>query len=154
MRNDASLPNASAPSLLCAASMNALALWVAQILSAGFLAILFLQSGLDKVFDWEGNKGYIAGYFAKSPLAGFSTIMLAQITVLEVVVGLASAGGCAQLLLTKSSFVAFVGASLAGVNVLALFFGQRLAKDYAGAAGMVPYALFAIASVLLQGLTL
>jgi hypothetical protein len=134
--------------------MNALAVWVAQTLSAGFLAILFLQSGLDKVFDWEGNKGYIAGYFAKSPLAGFSTIMLAQITVLEIVVGLASAAGCAQLLLTKSSFVAFVGASLAGVNVLALFFGQRLAKDYAGAAGMVPYALFAIASVLLQGITL
>lgn len=134
--------------------MNALAVWVAQTLSAGFLAILFLQSGLDKVFDWEGNKGYIAGYFAKSPLAGFSTPMLAQITVLEIVVGLASAGGCVQLLLTKNSFVAFVGAALAGVNVLALFFGQRLAKDYAGAAGMVPYALFAIASVLLQGLTL
>lgn len=134
--------------------MNPLATWIAQILSSAFLAVLFLQSGLDKVFDWEGNKGYIASVFAKTPLAAMSTAMLLQITVLEVVVGLASAAGCAMVLLTKASFVAFVGAALAGLNVLALFFGQRIAKDYAGAAGLVPYMLFALATMLLQGQTL
>jgi CBS domain containing-hemolysin-like protein len=83
-----------------------------------------------------------------------STALLLQITVLEVVVGAASAAGCAMLLLTRASFVAFVGSALAGVNVLALFFGQRIAKDYAGAAGLVPYMLFAVAAMLLHGATL
>jgi CBS domain containing-hemolysin-like protein len=134
--------------------MNPLATWIAQILSSAFLAVLFLQSGLDKVFDWEGNKGYIASVFAKTPLARMSTPMLLQITVLEVVVGLSSAAGCVMLVATKASLVAFVGAALAGLNVLALFFGQRIAKDYAGAAGLVPYMLFALATMLLQAHTL
>jgi hypothetical protein len=134
--------------------MNPLATWIAQILSSAFLAVLFLQSGLDKVFDWEGNKGYIGSVFAKTPLASMSTALLLQVTVLEVVVGATSAAGCAMLLVTRASFVAFVGAALAGLNLLALFFGQRIAKDYAGAAGLVPYMLFAIAAMLLDGVTL
>jgi len=134
--------------------MNPHAVWAAQVLSAAFLAVLFLQSGLDKVTDWDGNKGYIGSVFAKTPLAKFSTLMLLKITVLEVATGLTSAAGCVALLVTKSSCIAFVGAVLAGTTLLGLFFGQRIAKDYAGAAALVPYTLFAIASVLLQGFTL
>jgi uncharacterized membrane protein YphA (DoxX/SURF4 family) len=134
--------------------MSSLPLWVAQTLASAFLAILFLQSGLDKVLDWKGNKEYIGGYFAKTPLKRFSTLLLFKITVLEVLAGIVSAGGCLALVVTRHSEIAFVGAALAGVNVVALFFGQRLAKDYAAAAGMVPYALFSIGAVLLQGFNL
>lgn len=134
--------------------MNSLSLWVAQTLASAFLAVLFLQSGLDKVLDWKGNKEYIGGYFAKTPLAGFSTLLLLKITVLEVLVGVLSAAGALAALFTRSSMIAFFGASLAGVTVLSLFAGQRLAKDYAGAANMMPYALFAIGSILLEGATL
>ena len=35
-----------------------------------FLAILFLQSGIDKVVDRRGNLEWLKGHFAKSPLAG------------------------------------------------------------------------------------
>jgi hypothetical protein len=134
--------------------MSSLSLWVAQTLAAGFLAILFLQSGLDKVLDWKGNKEYLGGYFAKTPLRRFSTFLLLNITVLEMLTGVVSAAGALTVLFTRHSEIAFVGATLAGLNVLALFFGQRLAKDYASAAGMVPYALFAIGSVLVQGVNL
>ena len=134
--------------------MNSLPLWVAQTLASAFLAILFLQSGLDKVLDWKGNKEYIAGFFAKTPVARFTTFMLFNITVLEVFTGIVSAAGCLTVLFTRHSGIAFAGATLAGLTVTSLFFGQRLAKDYAGAAGMVPYAMFAIGSVLLQGMNL
>lgn len=131
--------------------MASLSVWIAQLLAAGFLAVLFLQSGLDKVLDWQGNKAWLTGYFAKSPLARVSTLLLLGITVLEVLAGVVSAAGALSLLLTRDATVALGGAVLAAVSVLALFSGQRLAKDYAGAAGMVPYALFAIGAVLLQG---
>ncbi len=126
-------------------------MWVAQCLSSAILAVLFLQSGLDKVIDWKGNKEYIGGYFSKTPLRKFTTPMLLQITVLELLAGVVSAAGFIMLLFTRIPLVAFIGAVLAGVNVLALFFGQRIAKDYAGASGMMPYALFSIGSVLLLG---
>jgi hypothetical protein len=35
------------------------------------------------------------------------------------------------------------------VNLVALFFGQRVAKDYVGAAALVPYFLLAISAVYL-----
>ena len=134
--------------------MNSLPLWVAQTLASAFLAVLFLQSGLDKVLDWKGNKEYIGGYFAKTPLRRFSTFMLFNITVLEMFAGIVSAAGCLMVLLSRNSAVAFAGATLAGIAVVGLFLGQRVAKDYAGAAGMVPYAIFAIGSILLQGFNL
>jgi hypothetical protein len=41
-----------------------------QIFASAFLAILFLQSGIDKVVDRRGNLEWLKGHFAKSPLAG------------------------------------------------------------------------------------
>ena len=39
-------------------------------LFAGLLvAILFIQSGLDKVFDWKGNLEWLTGHFSKTFLA-------------------------------------------------------------------------------------
>lgn len=137
--------------MLFAAAMSSVSLWVAQVLAAAFLAVLFLQSGLDKVLDWQGNKSYIASVFEKTPLKALSTLLLLAITLLEVSTGVVSAAGCLTVLFTRESAIAFGGAALAGVSLLSLFFGQRLAKDYAGAAGLVPYMLFAIGSVLLQG---
>lgn len=131
--------------------MNSFPLWVAQVLASAFLAVLFLQSGLDKVLDWKGNKEWLTGYFAKSPLKHFPRFLLFNITVLEVLAGVTSAAGCLTLVVTRHSEIAFVGAALSGVSVVSLFFGQRLAKDYAGAAGMVPYALYTVGAVLLQG---
>lgn len=134
--------------------MNSIPLWIAQTLASAFLAVLFLQSGLDKVLDWKGNKDYIAGFFAKTPLRKFSTVMLLQITLLEMLAGVVSAAGCLTVLVTRTSAIAFAGAVLSGIAIVALFFGQRIAKDYAAAAGMVPYAIFAIGSVLVQGANL
>ena len=65
--------------------MNSFPLWVAQVLASAFLAVLFLQSGLDKVLDWKGNKEWLTGYFAKSPLRHFPRFLLFNITVLDVV---------------------------------------------------------------------
>jgi hypothetical protein len=41
------------------------------------------------------------------------------------------------------------GAQLATIDIVLLFFGQRIAKDYAGAASLVPYFILCVADVLL-----
>jgi hypothetical protein len=125
------------------------AFYIMQILVSAFLAILFLQSGLDKVVDRRGNRAYLEQHFAKSPLAGTVGPMLVVVTILEVSAGALSGIGCAVLLLTHDSTVAFLGAIVAGVNLTALFFGQRVSKDYAGAAALVPYFLLALTAIYL-----
>ena len=123
-----------------------------QILVSGFLAILFLQSGIDKIVDRRGNLEFLKGHFAKSPLAGFVTPMVTVITVLEIAAGALSALGCVLIVLTRDSTVAFYGAIIAAISIVALFFGQRMAKDYAGAAILVPYFLVALAAIYVLAL--
>lgn len=59
--------------------------------------------------------------------------------VMELVAGMVSALGAAVLLSGGSSLLAYVGCLASACTFLALFLGQRLAKDYAGAATLVPY---------------
>jgi len=125
------------------------AYYILQILVSAFLAILFLQSGIDKIVDRRGNRAYLDQHFAKSPLAGTVGPMFAVITILEVSAGALTGVGCVLLLLTQDATVAYLGAVVAGINILALFFGQRVSKDYVGAAVLVPYFLLALTGIYL-----
>src|SRR5438128_11639662 len=98
-----------------------------QIFLSAFLAILFLQSGIDKVVDRRGNLDWLRGHFAKSPLAGLVPALVAVITILELAAGLLSGIGCFAVILLRNSTVAFYGAVISAIAILALFFGQRMA---------------------------
>ena len=124
-------------------------MYLLQILVSLFLAILFLQSGIDKVIDRQGNLDWLKGHFTKSPLAGVVPLMFLALTILEVAAGVLSAIGCALLILSHNSTVAFYGAIVSAVAIIALFFGQRIAKDYAGAAVLVPYFLLTLVAISL-----
>ena len=125
------------------------ATYLLQILVSAFLAILFLQSGIDKVVDRRGNLDFLKGHFAKSPLAGMVPLMVTAITILEIAAGALSGIGCALIVFTRDSTLAFYGAVVAAAGITALFFGQRLAKDYAGAAVLVPYFLLTLIAIYL-----
>ncbi|MDQ3198707.1 MAG: DoxX family protein [Verrucomicrobiota bacterium] len=127
------------------------AIFVLQVLISAFFAILFLQSGIDKVIDRKGNLEWLSGHFAKSPLAGMVPLLVSVITLLELAAGALSAVGCLLILLRHDSTIAFYGVVISGVALLALFFGQRMAKEYPGAASLVPYFLVVIAGVIWLG---
>jgi len=129
--------------------MFAGATYLLQIFASAFLAILFLQSGIDKIVDRRGILEWLTGHFAKSPLAAIVPVLLIAITILELAAGALSALGCVLLIFLQDSTVAFYGAVIATVAILALFFGQRIAKDYAGAAVLVPYFLLSLIAIYL-----
>jgi uncharacterized membrane protein YphA (DoxX/SURF4 family) len=124
-------------------------MYLLQVFVSAFLGILFLQSGIDKIVDRRGNLEWLKGHFAKSPLAGMVSALLTAITILEIAAGSLSAIGCVVLIFSRTSTVAFYGAVISAVAVVALFFGQRMAKDYAGAAVLVPYFLLTLAAIYL-----
>jgi uncharacterized membrane protein YphA (DoxX/SURF4 family) len=122
-----------------------------QVLVSAFLAILFLQSGIDKVVDRRGNLEWLKSHFAKSLLARSVPVLLFIITLLEITGGVLSAIGCIVIIATRDPRIAFYGATIAALSIIALFFGQRMAKDYAGAAILVPYFVLTLAAIYLLG---
>ncbi len=114
------------------------------LLAALLVTILFVQSGLDKVFDWRGNLEWLTEHFSKTFLRGTVPPMLATITVMELATGLLSGIGIVYFLLTGSTVLIFYASVLGAASIVALFFGQRVAKDYAGAAVLIPYFILLI----------
>jgi len=124
-------------------------MFLLQLLVSVFLAILFLQSGIDKIVDRQGNLSWLSGHFSKSPLAGLVPLMFAILTIIELVAGAFSGIGFLALLLAHNTTIAFYGAVVSAAGVLCLFFGQRMAKEYAGAAILVPYFLLTLVAIYL-----
>lgn len=109
-----------------------------------FFAILLLQSGLDKVIDWKGNYEFHTSHFVNSPMKKMVPFMLISITILEISCGLLFVGGFFWCLVKGDSTVSFYASCIASLNFILLFFGQRISKDYKGAATLVPYFILAL----------
>jgi diacylglycerol kinase len=131
--------------------MSEMPLYLLQLLVSAFLAILFLQSGIDKIVDRQGNLQWLSGHFAKSPLAGFVPLLFGVLTIIELAAGLLSGIGFLALLFVHNSMIAFYGAIVSAIGILCLFFGQRMAKEYAGAAVLVPYFLLTLVAIYVLG---
>jgi ABC-type Fe3+-siderophore transport system permease subunit len=119
------------------------------LFSALLVAILFIQSGLDKVFDWKGNLEWLTGHFSKTFLNGTVPLMLATITLMELATGVLSGVGIIYFLIAGSTVLIFYAAALGAAAIVALFFGQRVAKDYPGAAVLVPYFILLLITMYL-----
>lgn len=114
------------------------------LLGALLVAILFIQSGLDKVFDWKGNVEWLKGHFSKTFLGGMVPVILVQITIIELAAGFMSAAGIVYFFTTGSTALIFWAVAVGAAGIVGLFFGQRIAKDYPGAAVLVPYFILLI----------
>lgn len=111
-----------------------------------FWALLFIQSGLDKVFDWKGNISWLTGHFEKSILANMVKPMVAILAMTEIVAGVLSLCGAGQALVSGQRSLLGISLLLSMVSLLMLFFGQRLAKDYEGARSIAVYFGVALVS--------
>lgn len=105
------------------------------------LAIVLLQSGVDKVVDWKGNLEWLTGHFAKSPLKNRVPFLLFTVTVFEILSGLSAVVGAVSLISCEETLFALISGILSAITFLMLFLGQRLAKDYAGAQTIVIYLI-------------
>ena len=96
------------------------------------------------MIDWKGNLGWLTGHFSKTFLAPTVPLLLATITVMELTTGVLSLIGIVQFLVSSTTSVIFWASAVGTASLTALFFGQRIAKDYPGAAVLVPYFLLTL----------
>jgi len=123
--------------------------YITELLILAFIVITFLQSGLDKISDWKGNIGWLKGHFSKTFLAGQVPVMLAIILIFEVLAGILAIIGMILIIASGKTDMALYACILAAITLLMLLFGQRVAKDYAGAFTIVGYFVVVILGVML-----
>ena len=127
--------------------MNLIQTHVTEILILFFLIVTFLQSGIDKVTDWNGNISFIKEHFKNSPFKNSVPLLLVIILVMELLAGALMFVGIFNLATTGAKDLALIGVELAALSLIFLLIGQRLAKDYAGAMTLAVYFIIAIFGV-------
>ena len=120
---------------------------IASILVLVLLALTFIQSGYDKVMDWNGNVSWLKEHFEKTALKNHVPLALFHILVLELISGILCIVGCIQLLINNERTFGLYGGIFSCITLIMLLFGQRLAKDYDGARTIVIYFMPAILAV-------
>jgi len=119
-----------------------------QIFIAIFLFIAFFQSGLDKVIDRKGNLDFLKAHFSDSPLIKIIPIMLLILTFLEIIGSLMLGYGVYYAFVNRSTLWIFYGFVVIAITIIILFAGQRIAKDYLGAADLVPYFILIMLGIM------
>lgn len=115
--------------------------WLVRLLLTLLLAILFTDAALEKFRDWSGTLGFFREHFGKTWLRPFVTPLLMVLTAMMTAAAIGCLGGAVQLLLGRPPVLAWWGAALSAATLLSLFFGQQVAKDHAGANGLLPFFL-------------
>ena len=119
-----------------------------QIFIAIFLFIAFFQSGLDKVIDRKGNLDFLKAHFSDSPIIKIIPIMLLILTLLEIIGSAMLGYGVYYALVNRSTLWIFYGFVVIAITIILLFAGQRIAKDYLGAADLVPYFILIMLGIM------
>ena len=121
---------------------------ILQVLIALFLGIAMTQSGFDKIIDWKGNKSFLIDHFSKTFLSRFITPLLLVVLILELAGGIICFIGVGEVFIYNNNQLIKVGLIIIAIDLISLFFGQRLAKDYDGAAVLVNYFILTIIGLL------
>ena len=129
--------------------METLYKFAPEILLLIFLFIVFLQSGIDKIFDWKGNLNWLKEHFADTPMQDLVPLLLSTLVLVEISSGILCAVGLAEIIVYGTNTTAFYGSVLFCISLLMLLFGQRLAKDYEGAKTIAVYFVPAVFLVFL-----
>lgn len=119
-----------------------------QILIAIFILIVFIQSGLDKIFDRKGNLEYFQAHFKDSIFKKIYPSLLTIITLFELVGGVMLVYGIYFSFTERTTLWIFYGFVHLAITLIFLFLGQRIAKDYLGAADLVPYFILIILGIM------
>ncbi|RPH06902.1 MAG: DoxX family membrane protein [bacterium TMED46] len=119
-----------------------------QILIAIFISIAFMQSGLDKILDRKGNLEFFKAHFANTFLKNFTTLLLSILTILELIGALMLIYGIYFAFAYRTTLWIFYGFVVLALTLTFLFAGQRISKDYLGAADLVPYFILIILGIM------
>ena len=120
---------------------------VAFLLVLVFFLIVFIQSGLDKIFDYKGNLNFLKDllkiYFSPTLIE----LALISVTILELTSGILCLIGIINFVFNDSNFIGLLGLIVGSIALLVLLFGQRVSKNYDGAKTIAIYFILAMIGI-------
>jgi len=128
--------------------LNFNAIEIVQILSSIFFAIVFFQSGIDKVIDRKGNINFFENHFKNTLFHKIYAQALTALMLLELIAASLCAYGCIYSIVYKNTDYIFYGLLVTSFILLSLLLGQRIAKDYVGAADITIYFILCIITIM------
>ena len=124
------------------------AIEIVQILSSIFFAIVFFQSGIDKVIDRKGNINFFENHFKNTLFHKIYAQALTALMLLELIAASLCTYGCIYSIVYKKTDFIFYGLLVTSFILLSLLLGQRIAKDYVGAADIAIYFILCIITII------
>ena len=121
---------------------------IAQILVSIFFSIVFFQSSIDKINDRQGNLKFFNHHFEGTFFQNYTSISLNLLALLEITSAFLCCFGIFYKLSYHDSIFIYYGLLMIAIVLLSLLLGQRLAKDYAGAADITIYFILCIFTIL------
>ena len=121
---------------------------IAQILVSIFFSIVFFQSSIDKLNDREGNLKFFNQHFKETIFQDYTSLSLDLLVLLEFFSAFLCFLGIFYKVLYNDSIFIYYGLLMSAIVLLSLLLGQRLAKDYAGAADITIYFILCIVTIL------
>ena len=94
-----------------------------QILIAIFIAIAFIQSGIDKVLDRKGNLEFFKVHFANTFLKNVTPLLLIILTIFELAGGLTLVYGVYFAFVYRTTLWIFYGFVMLALTIILLFAG-------------------------------
>ena len=128
--------------------MNFNSIEIVQILSSIFFSIVFFQSGIDKVVDRKGNLNFFESHFKNTLFHKIHAQALTALMLLELIAASLCAYGCINSIVYKNTDFIFYGLLVTSFILLSLLLGQRIAKDYVGAADITIYFILCIITIM------
>ena len=115
---------------------------IAQILVSIFFSIVFFQSSR------QGNLKFFNHHFEGTFFQNYTSISLNLLALLEITSAFLCCFGIFYKLSYHDSIFIYYGLLMIAIVLLSLLLGQRLAKDYAGAADITIYFILCIVTIL------
>ena len=105
-----------------------------------FLSIVFIQSALDKIFNWKGNLEFTTSTLTNKFPPILVRFALLNVLLLEFTGGFGSLGGVVEILVGNSTlYMAKLGTITSSLALLILLLGQRISQNYVDAKTIVIY---------------
>ena len=120
---------------------------IAQIAVSIFFSIVFFQSSIDKINDREGNLKFFNHHFKGTFFQNYTSISLNFLALLEITSAFLCCFGIFYKLSYHDSIFIYYGLVMIAIVLLSLLLGQRLAKDYAGAADITIYFILCLSLI-------
>ena len=110
--------------------------------------IVFFQSSVDKVIDRDGNLNFFKEQFKNTIFHNYISLSLTFLTLFEFFAASLCFFGVIYRAFYFESVYIFYGLLTCAIVLLMLLLGQRLAKDYVGAADITIYFILSIITIM------